>query len=241
MLAPRIISCTAIGIRRLGYQGFHTRKISNVLLPINWNCSQISRQYKKNIFAKEITPDKQHKSKCFYATQPENNNDINSLQCVYCGSLNQRMRAVKILSLTTSLVGLAAQPILMEQSAKLGGTALAIFICGFAGFFTFVTPLLLHFITKKYVTEIYYNPKTEEYVATTISILMQKIQTKFRPIDVKVPEVPGMFTSFFVGKKALFVDPSMFDNPEHYVRIMGYDKPVDFKLDLEKNKSDRTQ
>uniref|UniRef100_A0A1B0GAV5 Transmembrane protein 70 n=1 Tax=Glossina morsitans morsitans TaxID=37546 RepID=A0A1B0GAV5_GLOMM len=151
------------------------------------------------------------------------------------------MRAVKILSLTTSLVGLGAQPILMEQSVKLGGTALAVFICGFAGFFTFVTPLLLHFITKKYVTEIYYNPKTEEYVAITISILMQKIRTKFRPIDVKVPEVPGMFTSFLIGKKALFVDPSMFENPEHYIRIMGYDKPVDFKLDLQKNKSERTQ
>lgn len=56
-------------------------------------------------------------------------------------------------------------------------------------------------------------------------------QTKFRPSDVKVPEVPGMFTSFLVDGKPLFVDPALFDDPEHYVRIMGYDKPIDFKLE----------
>lgn len=47
-----------------------------------------------------------------------------------------------------------------------------------------------------------------------------------------VPDVPGMFTSFEVGKKSLFVEPSLFEDPEHYVKIMGYDKPVDFKLNL---------
>jgi transmembrane protein 70 len=47
-----------------------------------------------------------------------------------------------------------------------------------------------------------------------------------------VPDVPGMFTSFFVGKNALFVDPKLFDDPNHYVKIMGYDKPIDFKLNL---------
>ncbi|CAD7003981.1 unnamed protein product [Ceratitis capitata] len=119
---------------------------------------------------------------------------------------------------------------------------MAVFLCGFAGFFTFVTPLLLHFITKKYVTEIHYNPKSDEYTATTISILLYKIKTKFRPSDVAVPEVPGMFTSFHVKGKPLFVDPALFDDPEHYARIMGYDKPVDFKLDLTERptKSDET-
>lgn len=49
-----------------------------------------------------------------------------------------------------------------------------------------------------------------------------------------------MFTSFFVGDKALFVDPALFDDPEHYVRIMGYDKPVDFKLDLKESAAPTT-
>ncbi|XP_033160859.1 transmembrane protein 70 homolog, mitochondrial [Drosophila mauritiana] len=158
-----------------------------------------------------------------------------ALQRIYYGTLAPRMKMVKFFSLSTSLAGLAAQPILLEQGMKIGGTGMAVFLCTVGGFFTFVTPLLLHFITKKYVTELHYNPRTEEYTATTISLLLQKIKTTFRPNDVVVPEVPGMFTSFLVNKRPLFVDPALFDDPEHYVKIMGYDKPIDFKLDLTPN------
>ncbi|KAH8322436.1 hypothetical protein KR067_004854 [Drosophila pandora] len=164
------------------------------------------------------------------ATKSDGSED--ELQRIYYGTLAPRMKLVKFFSLSTSLAGLAAQPILLEQGMKIGGTGMAVFLCSVGGFFTFVTPLLLHFITKKYVTELHYNPQTEEYTATTISILLQKIKTKFRPNDVVVPEVPGMFTSFLVNKRPLFVDPALFDDPEHYVKIMGYDKPIDFKLDL---------
>lgn len=45
-----------------------------------------------------------------------------------------------------------------------------------------------------------------------------------------------MFTTFLVkeqgsGKSsALFVDPKLFDDPQHYVKMMGYDKPLDFQM-----------
>lgn len=45
-----------------------------------------------------------------------------------------------------------------------------------------------------------------------------------------------MFTTFLVkeqgsGKSsALFVDAKLFDDPQHYVKLMGYDKPLDFKM-----------
>ncbi|EDV97427.1 transmembrane protein 70 homolog, mitochondrial [Drosophila grimshawi] len=155
-----------------------------------------------------------------------------NMKRIYYGTLAPRMKIVKLFSLTTSLVGIAAQPILLEQGMKIGGTGMGIFLCTIGGFFTFVTPLLLHFITKKYVTELHYNTVTDEYTATTISVILLKIKTKFRTSDVTVPEVPGMFTSFLVKKRPLFVDPALFDDPEHYVRIMGYDKPIDFKLNV---------
>lgn len=56
-----------------------------------------------------------------------------------------------------------------------------------------------------------------------------------------MPDVPGMFTSFMVKNKSsnksipLFVDPRVFGDPTHYVKIMGYDKPIDFKLNLTEN------
>lgn len=65
-------------------------------------------------------------------------------------------------------------------------------------------------------------------------------QTKFTPADVKVPEVPGMFTSIMVKDTPLFLDPNSFENTDHYIKIMGYDKPIDFKLGLEE-KTDGTK
>lgn len=102
-----------------------------------------------------------------------------NLEKIYYGTLTPKIQAVKVFSLTTSVVGLAVQPMLMEQGAKLGGMPMVVFMCGFAGFFTFVTPLILHFVTKKYVTEIRYNAATQEYTATTISLLLLKKQVFF--------------------------------------------------------------
>ncbi|KAG5874378.1 hypothetical protein JTB14_036722 [Gonioctena quinquepunctata] len=72
--------------------------------------------------------------------------------------------------------------------------------------------------------------KTNTYIAKTVNFFCIPRKTEFTPEDVKVPEVPGMFTTFSVKGKPLFVDPRLFDRPEHYAKIMGYDKPMDFKL-----------
>jgi hypothetical protein len=56
------------------------------------------------------------------------------------------------------------------------------------------------------------------------------LQITFTADDVVVPDVPGMFTSFQIKGVPLFVDPRLFDDPAHYARIMGYDKPINFKL-----------
>lgn len=39
-----------------------------------------------------------------------------------------------------------------------------------------------------------------------------------------------MFTTLLAKGKPLFLDPRMFDDPTHYGKLMGYDKPIDFKL-----------
>ncbi|KAH8375207.1 hypothetical protein KR200_006694 [Drosophila serrata] len=214
-----------------GVLGNMTRQLP---IPLSQNCRCIAG----SSWTKTVPLQKQHQqsqqlqSRWLSTKSTKTDSEEEALQRIYYGTLAPRMKMVKFFSLSTSLAGIAAQPILLEQGMKIGGTGMAVFLCSVGGFFTFVTPLLLHFITKKYVTELHYNPQTEEYTATTISLLLQKIKTKFRPSDVTVPEVPGMFTSFLVGKRPLFIDPALFDDPEHYVRIMGYDKPIDFKLDL---------
>ncbi|XP_017861101.1 PREDICTED: transmembrane protein 70 homolog, mitochondrial [Drosophila arizonae] len=203
-----------------------------------WSRTQLQHQQQQ--LQQQRKQPKQQQARWLATPVADKDTDDKDLKRIYYGTLAPRMRLVKLFSLSTSLAGLAAQPILMEQGMKIGGTGMAVFLCSVGGFFTFVTPILLHLVTKKYVTELHYNQATDEYIATTISLILLKIKTKFRASDVTVPEVPGMFTSFLVKNRPLFVDPALFDDPEHYVRIMGYDKPIDFKLNL-KHESEQIQ
>jgi TMEM70/TMEM186/TMEM223 protein family len=100
--------------------------------------------------------------------------------CKICKILINKIiivRAVKVFTLTTSIVGIAAQPVLYEQAVKLGtSTPLIVGICGFVGIFTFITPVLINLITRKYVTEITYNEATGEYTAHTITFFLTRKQ-----------------------------------------------------------------
>lgn len=98
---------------------------------------------------------------------------------IYYGTLTPQIKAVKVFSIVTSFGGLAAQPILIEQGSKMGGMPMVVFLCGFVGFFTFVTPFLLHFISKKYVTEMFYNSEKNEYTANTITLFLTKKEVRF--------------------------------------------------------------
>ncbi|XP_049784706.1 transmembrane protein 70 homolog, mitochondrial [Schistocerca cancellata] len=156
---------------------------------------------------------------------------------VYHGPLAQQIRGVKLFSLVTSAGGLVAQPYLIQHATTFGNLPLSIAMLGFIGCFTYVTPFLLHWITKKYVTEIRYTPDREVYTAVVYNFFLKEKKIIFHPEDVEVPEVPGMFSSFHVRGIPLFVDPRMFEDKSHYARIMGYDKPLDLKLgDLENDK-----
>ena len=44
----------------------------------------------------------------------------------------------------------------------------------FLSFFTFATPLLIHWMSKKYVTELLYNKIDDSYTAITYSLLLRE-------------------------------------------------------------------
>lgn len=95
------------------------------------------------------------------------------------------------------MAGVIAQPILYEQADKLGSsTPVILAVCGFVGFFTFVTPFLLHVITKRYVIEMKFDARTQEYTATTLSFFLRKKHLKFKVEDVTVPEGKFRLVSF---------------------------------------------
>lgn len=109
------------------------------------------------------------------STIKSNTNDLYSeSELIYEGKFGSRIKRVKLFSLTTSLMGLAAQPVLFQKGVEMSGYGLGTALCGIAGIFTFVTPILLHLVTKKYVIELRYDPKTDEYIATTVSIFLMR-------------------------------------------------------------------
>lgn len=63
------------------------------------------------------------------------------------------------------------------------------------------------------------------------------LQHIFKASDVHVPDVTGMFTTFKVHNKALFVDVAQFTDTHHYAKMMGFDKPIDFKFDMAQAKT----
>nr|SVE78472.1 EOG090X0CKL [Daphnia lumholtzi]SVE79100.1 EOG090X0CKL [Daphnia lumholtzi] len=157
---------------------------------------------------------------------------------IYKGMLTKQVKAVKTFSFGTSLIGIGMQPILYEHiSAPESSLPLMVALYSAVGIFTFVTPFLIHFVTKKYVTDIMFDPATEQYQASAYKFFPIKRKITFKLEDITVPDVPGAFTTLCVKNIPLLCSPSDFLYPKHYIKFMGYDKPVDYQLSTPKEQN----
>lgn len=77
-----------------------------------------------------------------------------------------------------------------------------------------------------------------KYWVTILQTIYKFFQLDFKVEDVVVPDIPGMFTTMFAKGKPLFIEARHFTDPLHYAKIMGYDKPLDFKLGENKDDED---
>ena len=94
---------------------------------------------------------------------------------IYQGILSTQIKLVKGFSLTTSAIGISCQPLLfMQMNASGANLALMGGIGAFLSLFTFATPLLIHYVSKKYVTEIKFNKLEDTYTAITYSFFLRK-------------------------------------------------------------------
>jgi len=161
---------------------------------------------------------------------PEEHDDPE--KTIYRGILSAQIKLVKSFSLMTSVIGLGCQPLIYLKVSAAGSASLPFVVAGgaFLSFFTFATPLLIHWVSKKYVTEMLYNRIENTYTAVTYSFLLRKKEITFKASEVNVPDIPGMFTTFKVNGNALFVDADSFSSAVHYGKLMGYDKPLDIRF-----------
>ncbi|KAK5606373.1 hypothetical protein CRENBAI_022213 [Crenichthys baileyi] len=160
---------------------------------------------------------------------------------VYTGSLGTAVRGLKIFSYSTSGASLILIPqILLKTGLGVSSIALQVALCGIVGFFTFLTPILLHLITKGYVIRLYHNPDRDTYTAITYSVFLTEKRCVFQQSQVKIPAISKMFTTFYVGNVGFLVNPDLFPIPHDYNHLMGYDKPFNFSTD-DMNKLDKTE
>ncbi|XP_034232665.1 transmembrane protein 70 homolog, mitochondrial [Thrips palmi] len=184
----------------------------------------------KTCVASNLTPTCQVSERLYLSLQRnlssavKPNND-ESREIIYKGRLEREIIRVKVFSMTTSVMGLVFQPVLYNQASSL---PVLIATCTVAGFFTFVTPVLLHQLAKRHVNRITYSKKEDNYIAHTTSFFFKDIQIPIAPGEAKVPDNGGMFTTMEVRGIPLMVETEAFDK-SHLIRLLGYDKPMDFE------------
>ncbi|XP_051468007.1 transmembrane protein 70, mitochondrial [Apus apus] len=159
---------------------------------------------------------------------------------VYKGNLAKAVLAVKFFSYSTSIFNLFMMPYIMLKTG-IGFESLFIQAAfyGLIGFFTFVTPVTLHVLTKGYVVRLYYKDEVDTYTAITYNAILTEKATVFHQKDVKIPDITKMFTTFYAKTKSMLVNPTLFPNPQDYHHLMGYDKSLFFNLEEEKEDGER--
>nr|XP_046178129.1 transmembrane protein 70, mitochondrial-like [Oncorhynchus gorbuscha] len=180
-----------------------------------------------NDAAKKVQPASVLRMVCCFSTSSTNHSEEGTL--IYSGNLGNSVRGVKMFSYTSSGASLCMMPyILLKTGISVQSLVLKGAFCGVIGFFTFLTPILLHIITKGYVVRLYHNHDTDTYTAVTYNILLMEKKTVFRQSEVKIPGVSKMFTTFYADKKSMLVNPMLFPLPHDYNHLMGYDQPFSF-------------
>ncbi|XP_032875176.1 transmembrane protein 70, mitochondrial [Amblyraja radiata] len=151
---------------------------------------------------------------------------------IYAGNLAKAVFGVKFFSYSTSIFSCCMMPyIILQTGLGVQSPLLQAAFCGIIGFFTFLSPTVLHFLTKGYVIRLYHSAETDSYTAITYNILLLQKKTIFHQKDVKVPGVSRMFTTFYANEKSMLVNPVLFWHPNDYNHLMGYDQPFSFNLD----------
>jgi len=159
----------------------------------------------------------------------ERNDQNSDTNVIYVGTLARHVRIVKVFSLSTSVAGICLQPFIYTKLSALP-VVLAVAVGGFASFFIYLTPVFLHLVSKRYVTEITLDAITGEYSATTYTFFLRKKVHRFTADDVMVPNVPGLFTSIRVHGVPLFIDRDLFTDRRYFVQLFKYTDPLEWEI-----------
>jgi hypothetical protein len=153
------------------------------------------------------------------------------------GQLTSQLKVAKMLSLSSSLLGLMMLPLLTDTLST--STLFAqLFVFGTTTFFIFVTPILSQILTRKYVSRMYYNYQEKKLTAILFNFFLFEYKLEFSLDDVYMPDMPGIFTTVKVksNNRNLFVDLNQITDLTITEKILGYDREFDIKKYDKQNK-----
>lgn len=149
---------------------------------------------------------------------------------VYVGQLTTQLFRAKTLSLSSSVLGIALLPFLNTTLTNSSIFSQA-FVYGTTGFFIFVTPIFAQYLTRRYVSRIYYNYEEKKFTAVMLSFFMTEYKIEFGLEEICVPDLPGVFATCMLKStnRSLFIDLNTVIDADLVQKIYGYDKPFDIK------------
>jgi len=162
---------------------------------------------------------------------------------VYSGPVNKRVRFIKTFSVSTSVLAIMLQPYFLNEYIS-GTDAHAASLTAYLTLLAatgvmFITPVLLHYLTKRYVLEIYRNGATGEYRAILMNLIAKEYSLKFNQGDVVMPENPGPFYTMLARNKQLFVVPDGFIDRNTWISFFGETSPVNMDEILENDQKSK--
>jgi len=109
-------------------------------------------------------------------------------------------------------------------------------------FFVIGTPVLLHFLCKRYVSHMYYNSETKTFTAVRMNFFARQTEFSFTPRDI-TPSIPSPLSNFQVGEQAFLLDQDVIreTHPQAYIALMRYDEPLDLSEFVDKKKSESNE
>lgn len=145
-------------------------------------------------------------------------------------SMVKLVKMIKRLSISTTVLSAGVQPFLYPKLVATGSN----FALAFAGITcagVFVSPLILNWFTKRYVLRLYYDDGRDQFTAERLNLINRHVRHTYKTVDVQVPELLGVFTTYTVGPKRmpLFVDVEQVADLKAYKHMLGFDKPIDLR------------
>ena len=149
---------------------------------------------------------------------------------VYVGDLTKLIKRVKRFSFFTSGMALCFQPVFYSKLAA-SSALVSVPVMGTSGFFIFLLPLGLHHFTRRYVTYMYYNDKTEEFMASRLTFFLRKTEFDFKKDDVEILYNSSITKSCLIKSRPYLLDDFGFLDKDVFMKFKKYDEPMDFSID----------